>query len=247
MRFVPQTTPHPKFIDRAGIPLRDDQPLSDPQKSEFLAWVRQNCHIVTDPVKLALAAKLTPQTKGLPCWEWQGATDKNQGSARYMNYPAHSYIFKRLNTLLHQDPATLGRITRVCRNPLCVNPAHCQLSEGPRTKHNRRVNEKLEQDPLNQEHATPGATGNATPSATHTTNTTNIAPKISLGQQILDNIKELKQELKALKDEVKTVKDEMKTLRTVEVKEDELADAVVAELLRVKLDELIASAIRGRK
>lgn len=235
MRFVPQTTPHPKFIDRAGIPLRDDQPLSDPQKSEFLAWVRQNCHIVTDPVKLTLAAKLTPQTKGLPCWEWQGATDKNQGSARYMNYPAHSYIFKRLNTLLHQDPATLGRITRVCRNPLCVNPAHCQLSEGPRTKHNRRVNEKLEQDPLNQE------------PANNTTHTTNLTPKISLGQQILDNIKELKQELKALKDEVKTVKDEMKTLRTVEVKEDELADAVVAELLRVKLDELIASAIRGRK
>lgn len=235
MRFVPQTTPHPKFIDRAGIPLRDDQPLSDPQKSEFLAWVRQNCHIVTDPVKLTLAAKLTPQTKGLPCWEWQGATDKNQGSARYMNYPAHSYIFKRLNTLLHEDPATLGRITRVCRNPLCVNPAHCQLSEGPRTKHNRRVNEKLEQDPLNQE------------PANDTNNTTNITPKISLGQQILDNIKELKQELKALKDEVKTVKDEMKTLRTVEVKEDELADAVVAELLRVKLDELIASAIRGRK
>lgn len=231
MRFVPQTTPHPKFIDRAGIPLRDDQPLSDPQKSEFLAWVRQNCHIVTDPVKLALAAKLTPQTKGLPCWEWQGATDKNQGSARYMNYPAHSYIFKRLNTLLHQDPATLGRITRVCRNPLCVNPAHCQLSEGPRTKHNRRVNEKLEQDPLNQEPAADTA---------NPTNTTNIAPKISLGQQILDNIKELKLELRALKDEVKT-------LRTVEVKEDELADAVVAELLRVKLDELIASAIRGRK
>lgn len=243
MRFVPQTTPHPKFIDRAGIPLRDDQPLSDPQKSEFLAWVRQNCHIVTDPVKLALAAKLTPQTKGLPCWEWQGATDKNQGSARYMNYPAHSYIFKRLNTLLHQDPATLGRITRVCRNPLCVNPAHCQLSEGPRTKHNRRVNEKLEQDPLNQEPANnlPNNTTN------NTTNLANITPKISLGQQILDNIKELKLELRALKDEVKTVKDEMKTLRTVEVKEDELADAVVAELLRVKLDELIASAIRGRK
>lgn len=244
MRFVPQTTPHPKFIDRAGIPLRDDQPLSDPQKSEFLAWVRQNCHIVTDPVKLALAAKLTPQTKGIPCWEWQGATDKNQGSARYMNYPAHSYIFKRLNTLLHQDPATLGRITRTCRNPLCVNPAHCQLSEGPRTKHNRRVSEKLEQDPLNQEAPTDNTANN-------TTNPANLTPKISLGQQILDNIKELKQGLKALRDEVKTMKDEVKTMkdemRTVEVKEDELADAVVAELLRVKLDELIASAIRGKK
>jgi hypothetical protein len=210
MRFVPLTTPHPTFRDAANNPLQSTQPLSDPQKREFLAWVAENCHDVT-------GTNLDEQKNN--CWNWKGATDKNQGAARYMNYPAHSYIFKRLSNTLHLDPATLGRITRTCGNPLCVNPNHCRISEGPRTKHNRKVQDQV-----------------AHPKAEMSTN--ELIEEIT--EVVTNNV------LKTLT--ASLTHDLTKTLtQTLTSQLPNLtADAVVAELLRVRFDEIVARAVKGK-
>ena len=167
MRFEPCTTPLPNINTDLSAPLTDDE------KQKLLDWAKENSHIKTNN-----------------CWVWKGATNKSNNQARYGNQAAHAYIYKRLNNLQHQDAATVGRIHHTCDNPQCVNPEHCKLTVGRRTRNN--IEETVDPTrPFNQ-------------------------------YALIKNI------TKAL------LKDPFFK---------EIADAVVAELLRVKFDEIIAQSV----
>lgn len=173
MRFEPKTTPLP------DINLNLSSPLTPAEKALLLIWAKSNSKV----------------DKERDCWMWQGALNNANNQARFGNQAAHAYIYKRLNNLYHLDPATLGRITHTCNNPQCVNPEHCKLSVGPRTKKKRRIEMTVDERKISDE-----------------------VVKEVIGE-VVKELQNMKQEL---------------------IKE--IGDAVVAELLRIKFDHLVAKA-----
>lgn len=168
------------------------EPELDASNEAFLDWVQLNINENND------------------CWNWTGAKNKYTGVATYKNNAAHGYIFKRLNGLLDEDTATLGRINRTCKNLKCVNPSHCYIAQGPSTRKNIKQEKMLEE-------ASTMLTENQ---LKHLVNTLTDAIKAQTKVGIEEAVREV-------------VRGE--TAKT--------AETVVAELIRIKFDEMIAREV----
>ena len=57
----------------------------------------------------------------LTCWIWHGYVDPD-GYGQYLGRPAHRVVYERL---ICEIPADL-QLDHLCRNRLCVNPAHLE-------------------------------------------------------------------------------------------------------------------------
>lgn len=79
-----------------------------------------------------------PATK---CWVWQGARDRGYGVTKD-GKRAHRFYYER-----YRGPIPKGMtIDHLCRNTLCVNPAHlgvCSRTENLRREGKSRRKEKL--------------------------------------------------------------------------------------------------------
>lgn len=228
MRFQPSTTPFPRFFDEKGQLLTNNMLLSDAHKAELLTWVRHN---VTPDHAPPPRIPGKPALK-TPCWIWNGAVDRNTQAARYLNHAAHAYIYRLLNGLNNTAPNLLGRVAHLCHNPRCVNPDHCRLQTGRRTLARKQILDFSEPD-----------------GTTPTPDTANaLKPAF---QKILEQQETILKNLKLLTHAVQTnqathTQNTQNTQNTQKLASD-LADAVVAELIRVKFDQLIAKAVGADK
>lgn len=169
------------------------EPGENSSNEEFLEWVKMN---------------VTQERNN--CWNWTGARNKYTGVATYKNSAAHGYIFKRLEGLLGEDTATLGRINRTCKNLKCVNPSHCYIAQGPATRKNIKQEKMLEE-------ASTMLTENQ---LKHLVNTLTDAIKAQTKVGIEEAVREV-----------------------VKAETAKTAETVVAELIRIKFDEMIAKGV----
>jgi len=222
MRFLNKTTPFPQFFDKKGQLLNINVLLSDTQKEELLTWVRHN--VTPDhapPPKLPGKSALKT-----PCWNWNGAVDRNTNAARYLNHAAHAFIYRMLNGLNNTPPHLLGRIAHLCRNPRCVNPDHCQVQTGRRTLARKQILQTLNPDD---------------PNGVSTDTITLLKPVL---QKILEQQEVILKNLKLLAHTVQHNQANQTNQASQSQKlASDLADAVVAELIRVKFDQLVAKAV----
>ncbi len=62
--------------------------------------------------------------KGVPCWEWQAYTRRGYGEAGYKGkkHAAYSLVYQIFVEIMHKGL----ELDHLCRNRLCVNPAHLE-------------------------------------------------------------------------------------------------------------------------
>ena len=228
MRFQQKTTPFPQFFDKKGQLLNIDVLLSDAQKEELLTWVRHNVTPDSAPPP-RIPGKPALKT---PCWNWNGAVDRNTNAARYLNHAAHAFIYRLLKGLNNTPPSLLGRIAHLCHNPRCVNPDHCTLQAGRRTLARKEI-----LDTTN-----PDASGTSnTKALTHIlTSLDSLQTLKPLLHKLLDNQAQILNNQKLLLQSSQTSSTQGNQSQKLA---SDLADAVVAELIRVKFDQLVAKAV----
>ncbi len=153
------------------------------------------------------------------CWNWKGSFDRNTNIARYKNSNANTYIYKKLH-----DCGSVGKVLRSCKNPRCVNPQHSYHTIGAVSR--RKLNRELRsaQSTLSKHH--------------ESILKDNIESLIkSATSQALHDL--FKKEIrKSIKEFFTSESELMRDLP------QELADSVVAELLRIKFDEMVAKNIK---
>ena len=150
------------------------------------------------------------------CWNWKGSFDKNTNIARYKNSNANSYIYKKLN-----DCGNRGKILRSCSNPKCVNPDHSYHTIGAVSRRKIKMDLRMDQQDLTK--------GQRSVLKEDITSITKSAVSLALEESIK---REVKHAVKT------TIKAEFGGMVV------ELVDGVVAELIRIKFDEMIARKIK---
>lgn len=156
------------------------------------------------------------------CWDWNGFKD-NRGNGLFKNQLIRTFVYKELNGLQDTPTRDIGVIRAICKNPACANPDHARLSVGPRTRTRHRLKEVIEET---SNLASVGVTGKVLDSVIYK------PMRMELNNHLRDATSELRAALR---------KDVLEKIMTTEV-----VDAIVATLIRIKFDEMIADAVVQR-
>jgi HNH endonuclease len=81
--------------------------------------------VIDDKLLQRLLAKCVIEPNG--CWSWTGATQKGYGALRVGGKNGRTLRAYRLLYELHVGPISDGlELDHLCRNKLCINPAHLE-------------------------------------------------------------------------------------------------------------------------
>ncbi len=156
------------------------------------------------------------------CWNWNGFKD-NRGNGLFKNQLIRTFVYKELTGKRDIPTRDIGVVRAICKNPACANPDHAELVVGPRTRTRHRLKEVIDET---ANLASVGVTNKVIDAVIYK------PMRMELNNHLRDATSELRAALR---------KDVLEKIMTTEV-----VDAIVATLIRIKFDEMIADAVIKR-